>query len=302
MPRYWIIAPHANDELYDAVWRFDLANNCISIGWTTLGDLSAIDREELARRVAATYPENSPRSHSLITEMVWSFCHEIQVGDVIVARRGLSIISAVGNVTEGYSFTPDRNPAVDHPQFIQVNWKDSPRGKQLPEPKFTRPTVKEKTEEEVAEILSSKTSSTSQSGPSGGGRFVLESHLQEFIAGNWHAIFPELEFYEEDGGVGGEPYDTGEAGAIDILAVDRQTRDFVVIELKRNRTSDQVVGQLLRYMGWVKKNLCGDKHDVRGVVVCREEDIKLNYAHMMTQNVTIKYYDVSFRLGDKPAS
>ena len=262
MPRYWIIAPNANDELYDAVWRFDLAHNCISIGWVALGDLSTIDLEELRQRVEAAYPERSRRSHQLITNMVWSFSHEIAQGDVIIARRGLSTLSGVGEVTAPYSFVAGQNPAVDHPHFIQVNWKDTPRGKQFKKAQFAQHTVNETTKETVATLLESETppAMTPQSGSSSGGRFVLEAHLQEFIASNWPSIFPLLEFYEEDGAVGGTPYDTGDAGAIDILAVDRQTRDFVVIELKRNRTSDQVVGQLLRYMGWVRQNLCiGDR-------------------------------------------
>ena len=38
------------------------------------------------------------------------------------------------------------------------------------------------------------------------------------------------------------------------------------------------------------------------MIVCREEDRKLSYAHSMTQNVELKYYDVSFKLNDKPAT
>ncbi len=44
--------------------------------------------------------------------------------------------------------------------------------------------------------------------------------------------------------------------ATQILAVEPKTHSFVVIELKKGRPSDQVIGQVLRYMGWVKKNLC----------------------------------------------
>ena len=50
MPRYWIIAPvEANPpDLFDKVWQFDLANNLISIGWSQLGDVSKLSRDELA--------------------------------------------------------------------------------------------------------------------------------------------------------------------------------------------------------------------------------------------------------------
>ncbi len=85
MPRFWIIAPVANGDLYDGVWEFDLANNCISIGWRSIGDVSKMRREDLQSKVELTYPEGGD---TLITNMIWNFYHEIQIGDVIVARRG----------------------------------------------------------------------------------------------------------------------------------------------------------------------------------------------------------------------
>jgi hypothetical protein len=48
----------------------------------------------------------------------------------------------------------------------------------------------------------------------------------------------------------------------------------VVIELKKGRPSDQVVGQVLRYMGWVKKHLCTNGQAVKGLVICRDHDPK----------------------------
>jgi RecB family endonuclease NucS len=43
-------------------------------------------------------------------------------------------------------------------------------------------------------------------------------------------------------------------GPIDILAQDKKSQQYVVIELKRDQTSDQTVGQLARYMGWLEEN------------------------------------------------
>jgi hypothetical protein len=44
-------------------------------------------------------------------------------------------------------------------------------------------------------------------------------------------------------------------GNIDLLAIDKKNKEFVVIELKKGRSSDAVIGQILRYMGWVKDKL-----------------------------------------------
>jgi restriction system protein len=89
--------------------------------------------------------------------------------------------------------------------------------------------------------------------------FALEKYLEEFIVTNFATIFKgKLQIYE-DAGEKAQQYST-DIGPIDILAVDPGSGSFVVIELKKGRPSDQVVGQILRYMGWVKKNLCkGDQ-------------------------------------------
>jgi RecB family endonuclease NucS len=47
----------------------------------------------------------------------------------------------------------------------------------------------------------------------------------------------------------GEEYPAEGAGVIDILARDKKTKDWVVIELKKGQTSDLVIAQPLRYMG-----------------------------------------------------
>ena len=55
--------------------------------------------------------------------------------------------------------------------------------------------------------------------------FALESHLEDFIINNWNSI---------------KTFD-------DILAKKRNNKEFLVIELKKGKGSDEVVGQTLRY-------------------------------------------------------
>ena len=90
------------------------------------------------------------------------------------------------------------------------------------------------------------------------------------------------------------------SGPIDILAQTRSGDSFVVIELKKGRPSDQVVGQVLRYMGWVKKNLCANGQAVKGLVICRDPDPKLSYALEMTNGIDVRYYSVAFKLQEAP--
>ncbi len=58
-----------------------------------------------------------------------------------------------------------------------------------------------------------------------------------------------------------------EVGRIDLLAKDSD--GYVVVELKKDRVEDKVIGQILRYMGWVRSNLSPDR-EVRGIIAGRE--------------------------------
>jgi len=128
--------------------------------------------------------------------------------------------------------------------------------------------------------------------------FGLERYLQEFIRDNWEMIkeFKDWFLYEEDGNQVGFEYNTNEIGRIDLLAHHKSEPRWLVIELKRGQTSDQTVGQVLRYMGWVYKNLADPKELVEGMVICKSSDASLNYALLNTKNVRLLVYEVDFQL------
>jgi endonuclease len=112
------------------------------------------------------------------------------------------------------------------------------------------------------------------------------------IVKNLHSIEPGLRLYEEEG-LTGVQFSVG-GRFIDILAVDRDNR-FVVIELKVSRGYDRVIGQLLRYMGWVEQNLESAK-SARGIIVAKEitDDLKLACSRLM--DVKLIEYELSFTL------
>jgi hypothetical protein len=127
--------------------------------------------------------------------------------------------------------------------------------------------------------------------------FVLEKYLEEFIIGNWDKInFGEkLSIFKDENDNIGEQYLAGDAGYIDILTLDKDN-NFVVIELKKGRKNDEVIGQTLRYITWVEENLAEGKK-VRALIVVRERDKKLEYALKQIRNkVAVKLYKVSFAL------
>jgi len=94
--------------------------------------------------------------------------------------------------------------------------------------------------------------------------FAFESHLEDFIVENWTStIFgADYDLYNESGESGTQIQVTG--GRLDILAVRKDGKELLVIELKRGRASDYVVGQMLRYMSLVSDELATSGQSVRG--------------------------------------
>jgi hypothetical protein len=127
------------------------------------------------------------------------------------------------------------------------------------------------------------------------GLFYMEKQLEEFIIENWNEseFGKSLELLYEDGLMKSQQYRT-DIGIIDILAKDKATGSYVVIELKRNQSSDDTVGQVLRYMGWVTENL--KEKNVRGIIVAGTYDEKLYYAQNLIQAVDVFLYEVQFKL------
>ena len=127
------------------------------------------------------------------------------------------------------------------------------------------------------------------------GLFYMEKQLEEFIIENWNEseFGRTFDLIYEDGVLKSQQYQT-DIGRIDILAKDKKSNSYVVIELKRNQTSDDTVGQVLRYMGWVTDKL--NDPNVKGVIVAGKYDEKLHYASKMVKNVNIFLYEVTFNL------
>ena len=72
--------------------------------------------------------------------------------------------------------------------------------------------------------------------------------------------------------------------------------NFVVIELKVSRGYDRVVGQLLRYMGWIKKKQAEPAQNVRGVIVARDISEDLQLACSEIANVRLFEYQLEVSL------
>lgn len=129
--------------------------------------------------------------------------------------------------------------------------------------------------------------------------FAYEHDLRDYLARNLHLVEPGLRLYEDEG-VTGVEFPVG-GRFIDILAIDTE-KNFLVLELKVSRGYDRVVGQLLRYMGWIEKHQAEPGQTVRGAIIAKEMTEDLCLACSRIAGVSLFEYDLSVSLRRVPAN
>lgn len=131
----------------------------------------------------------------------------------------------------------------------------------------------------------------------------LESMLEDFMVNNLSTLEHSLKLFVDEDGIPGQQYPT-EVGTIDLLCVDA-SNNLVVIELKKGRESDRVVGQISRYIGWVKANIAKSSRGVRGIIVVGKptdknpKDDRLSYAVLANPNIELRYYEITLSFFDR---
>ena len=122
--------------------------------------------------------------------------------------------------------------------------------------------------------------------------FLLEKHLESYIEEFWdETVFgKDFDIYEN-----GRQFPT-DTGPLDLLAQKKDKSEFLVLELKRDKTSDVAVAQTLRYMGYIKKKLATNNEKVKGCIIGTQEDRNLVNAISMVPNIDFYRYNINFSL------
>jgi hypothetical protein len=110
-------------------------------------------------------------------------------------------------------------------------------------------------------------------------KHLAERNLEDFVVQRLPEIEPGLRLVSRQLST--------QAGRLDLLCMDGGG-SYVVVELKRMQGTDQVVGQILRYMGWVREFYNTEK--VRGIIIVGKKDPTLKYAVMAAPNVQAKEF------------
>lgn len=113
--RYWMYAPGEGACKWDEFYK----KGIMAIGWSSIGDLSDYESKEAMKlAMKSAYDESRPYKMSALA--TWQFANEIQIGDVIFAKRGRDTIIGRGVVTGEYQF--DADVSDDYKNIRTVNW------------------------------------------------------------------------------------------------------------------------------------------------------------------------------------
>jgi restriction system protein len=250
----------------------------------------------------AGHPGKTRIAAGLACGFVWTVAKGLKQGDIVITPDG-SGRYLVGEITGGYYYKPDgvlphRRPVTWYPNtFDRSSMSEALRrstnstgtccditqyatelkaligGQAHPALIATDPTVEDPTV------------------------FALEKHLEDFLVRNWAQT--ELgrfyDIYTADGELVGQQFET-DTGPIDLLAVSKDGQELLVVELKKGRASDAVVGQVQRYMGYVMDELAEEHQAVKGVIIALDDDLRIRRALRAANNISFCRYQVSFSL------
>ena len=250
----------------------------------------------------AGHPDKSKVAAGLACGALWTIAKGIKKGDIVLCPNGASQY-LVGEVTGDYYYQPDgvlphRRPVRWFEQII--NRSDMSEGLKGTTGAAGAVSSLNNHIEEIEKLIGGATASgpiTIDEVIEDPAAFAMEKHLEDFLVDNWSQteLGREYNIYELDGEIVGQQYPT-DTGPLDILAISKNKKTLLVVELKKGRASDVVVGQTMRYMGYVKDELAEEGQIVKGVIIALEDDQRIRRALSVSPNIEFYRYQVSFKL------
>ena len=250
----------------------------------------------------AAHPGKSKIAAGLACGVTWTVCKGIAKGDIVICPDGSGTYH-VGEVTGEYRFVAGESLPHQRPvSWLPVTISRADMSEALQNSTGSIGTVSEvsryrdELEKLIGGVVAHKMISTDGTveDPS---VFALEKYLEDFLVTNWAQteLGKTHDIFEEDGQLVGQQYAT-DTGPMDILAIRKDKKELLVVELKKGRASDAVVGQVLRYMGYVMQELAEPDQTVRGVIIALEDDQRMRRALVMTPSIDFYRYQISFKL------
>lgn len=101
-----------------------IKNNHITIGWSKVGDLSKISRQDIKKRIEQEYSPKGPAS-GIQSGMLDNFARNIKIGDTIITYTRDTREYYLAEVESGYEWNSSRATKGDDPQpnIRKVKWE-----------------------------------------------------------------------------------------------------------------------------------------------------------------------------------
>lgn len=248
------------------------------------------------------FPDKSKIAAGLACGMLWTVCRGIKKGDIVICPDGQSNYY-VGEVKSDYIYAPKTNlPHRRSVEWLPIFIERSAMSQELKNSTGSTGTTANISQyaAELEKFIGHVQPPTIVSNdvtiedPS---VFALEKHLESFLVENWKQteLGKKYDIFEQDGELVGQQFPS-DTGPIDILAVSKDKKTILVVELKKGRASDPVVGQIQRYMGYVKEQLAEVNQEVKGIIIALDDDLRIRRALSVTNNIEFYRYEVSFKL------
>ena len=234
--------------------------------------------------------------------MTWTMCRGLAVGDYVLSRTADKDYFQVGRVNGDYFYAagqslPHRRPV----QWLDKLISRAELGEEISH-RIAAGTVQDFTGfEDILRPLiegdGKPVVSVSSEEVENPFAFVMEKYLEEFLVDNWKhtELGKNFDIFEVDGELVGQQY-MSDTGPIDILAISKDKKTLLVVELKRGKVSDNVVGQIQRYMGYVKEELLEPGQQVKGVIIGLDDDKRIQRALSVANGIDFYKYEVNFKL------
>jgi len=248
------------------------------------------------------HPDKSKVTAGLACGALHTISKGINNGDIVLCPNGVGSY-LVGEVLENYTYHPGQN--LPHRRIVRWYSKNIERSEMSQALQYSTGSIGTvsnvtKYADEIEKLIAGNRPATlisTDETVEDASVFALEKHLEDFLIQNWNhtELGKKYDVYEEEGEMVGQQYPS-DTGPIDILAISKDKKELLVVELKKGRVSDVVVGQIQRYMGYVQDELAEKNQIVKGVIIGLEDDVKIKRALSVTKNIEFYRYQVSFKL------
>ncbi|WGT47620.1 endonuclease NucS domain-containing protein [Tessaracoccus lacteus] len=248
------------------------------------------------------HPDKTKVAAGLACGTIWTLGKGMKDGDLVVTPDPAGILH-VGRVTGPYAFVPGEELPHRRPvswQFGTINRDEM--SAELRRSTDRYPATVSNISQHLAEIesLLQEYPQLVSTDPDVEDpvQFALEKYLEEFLVDNWTRteLGKRYDIYcDDEGNQIGRQYQS-DTGPLDILAVSKDGAELLVVELKRGKASDSVVGQIQRYMGYIKDQVAEPTQAVRGVIIALEDDLRIQRALSVASGIEFYRYQVKFTL------